>query len=199
MINIDLTGFQDLQDELSRELAALRTNKIVTVGIHEEAGDVESGDLTMASLGAINEFGADIKHPGGTSYGYANQASAERGEVRFLKKGAGYMELGVTKPHDIKIPARPWLEPGVASATPEVLLTIQDGMEAGHSMDQILEMVGLVAAGAVKIYMTDLKTPPNAASTVRKKKSSNPLIDTGAMRASVTHKVSIGPSEEGLE
>lgn len=199
MINLELIGFQELQDELSKELAALRSDKVVTVGIHEEAGDVESGDLTMASLGAINEFGADIKHPGGTSYGYASKAAADRDEVRFLKTGSGYMQLGVTQAHTIDIPARPWLEPGVASATPEVLLTIQDGMEAGQSMDQILEAVGVVAAAAVKVYMTELKTPPNAASTIRKKGSSNPLIDQGHMRAAVTHKVAIGPVTEGLE
>lgn len=199
MIDIDIRGFQEMQDELMKELSALRSDKVVTIGIHEEAGNVESGDLSMASLGAINEFGADIKHPGGTSYGYASKAAADRDEVRFLKKGAGYMELGVTQPHNINIPARPWLEPGVASATEEVLLTIQDGMEAGSSMDQILEAVGVVAVGAVKVYMTELKTPPNAASTIRKKGSSNPLIDTGAMRQSVTHKVFIGPATEGLE
>ncbi|MBL1311273.1 MULTISPECIES: hypothetical protein [unclassified Pseudomonas] len=199
MITLDIQGFQELQDELSKELAALRSDKVVTVGIHEEAGDVESGDLTMASLGAINEFGADIKHPGGTSYGYASKAAADRDEVRFLKTGKGYMELGVTQAHTINIPARPWLEPGVSSATPEVLLTIQDGMEAGQSMDQILEAVGVVAAAAVKVYMTELKTPPNAASTIRKKGSSNPLIADGHMRQSVTHKVSIGPVTEGLE
>lgn len=199
MIDLTLIGFQELQDELSKELAALRSDKVVTVGIHEEAGDVESGDLTMAGLGAMLNFGSTIKHPGGTSYGYASKAAADRDEVRFLKKGAGYMELGVTQPHNIDIPAREWLEPGVASATPEVLLTIQDGMEAGQSMDQILETVGVVAAGAVKVYMTELKTPPNAASTIRKKGSSNPLIDKGALRQSVTHKVSIGPVTEGLE
>lgn len=199
MINLDLIGFQELEDQLSEELATLRSNKIVTVGIHEEAGDVESGDITMAGLGATHEFGAEVKHPGGTSYGYATKAAADRDEVRFLKTGTGYMQLGVTQPHNITIPARPWLEPGVASATPEVLLTIQDGMEAGRSMDQILEAVGAVAAGKVKVYMTDLKTPPNAASTIRKKGSSNPLIDSGAMRQSVTHKVSVGPVTEGLE
>lgn len=199
MIDLTLIGFQELQDELAKELSALRSDKVVTIGIHEEAGNVESGEITMAGLGATHEFGADIKHPGGTSYGYASKAAADRDEVRFLKAGKGYMELGKTQAHNIKIPARPWLEPGVAKATPEVLLTIQDGMEAGLSMDQILEMVGLVAAGAVKVYMTELKTPPNAASTIRKKKSSNPLIDTGAMRQSVTHKVSIGPVTEGLE
>ena len=199
MITLDIQGFQELQDELMKELSALKSNKVVTVGIHEEAGDVESGDLTMASLGAINELGADIKHPGGTSYGYASKAAADRDEVRFLKTGKGYMELGVTQPHTINIPARPWLEPGVASATEEILLNIQDGMEAGQSMDQILEVVGVTAVGKVKVYMTDLKTPPNAASTIRKKGSSNPLIDTGAMRQSVTHQVSIGPASEGLE
>jgi len=199
MITLDIQGFQELQDELAKELNALKSNKVVTVGIHEEAGDVESGDLTMAGLGAMLNFGATIKHPGGTSYGYASKAAADRDEVRFLKKGAGYMELGVTQPHNIDIPAREWLEPGVVKATPEVLLIIQDGMEAGQSMDQILEAVGVVAAVAVKVYMTDLKTPPNAASTIRKKGSSNPLIDSGAMRQSVTHKVSIGPAEEGLD
>lgn len=199
MITLDIQGFQELQDELAKELSALRSDRVVTVGIHEEAGNVESGDLTMASLGATHEFGAEIKHPGGTSYGYASKAAADRDEVRFLRSGAGYMELGVTKPHNINIPARPWLEPGVASATRELLLTIQDGIEAGRSMDQILEAVGVVAAVAVKVYMAELRAPPNAASTIRKKGSSNPLIDTGAMRQSVTHQVSIGPASEGLE
>lgn len=199
MIDLTIHGLQELQDELAKELNALKSDKVVTIGIHEEAGNVESGDITMAGLGATHEFGAEIKHPGGTSYGYASKAAANRDEVRFLKTGAGYMQLGVTQAHTIDIPARPWLEPGVASATPEVLLTIQDGMEAGQSMDQILETVGVVAAAKVKVYMTDLKTPPNAASTIRKKGSSNPLIDSGAMRQSVTHKVAVGPVSEGLE
>lgn len=199
MITLDLIGFQELEDAVSKELAALRSDKIVTVGIHEEAGNVESDDLTMASLGAIHEFGADIDHPGGTSYGYASKAAADRDQVRFLKKGTGYMELGVTGPHKINIPARPWLEPGVASGTDEILKTIQDGVEQGKDMDAILETVGVVAAGAVRVYMTELKTPPNAPSTIRKKGSANPLIDTGAMRQSVTHQVQGGKVEEGLE
>ncbi|MNC14512.1 hypothetical protein D3C75_622910 [compost metagenome] len=72
-------------------------------------------------------------------------------------------------------------------------------MEEGKSMDQILEAVGVVAVGSVKAYMTELKTPPNAASTVHKKGSSNPLIDSGAMRQSVTHQVSSEKVTEGLE
>ena len=37
--------------------------------------------------------------------------------------------------------------------------------------------------------ITALRTPPNAPSTIKAKKSSNPLIDTGLMRASVTYEV----------
>lgn len=199
MLTLDLIGFQDLQDAVSKELATLRSNKTVTVGIHEEAGDVESGDLTMAGLGAMLNFGATIKHPGGTSYGYASKAAADRGEVRFLKRGAGHMELGVTQPHNIEIPAREWLEPGVISATPEILDAIEAGMASDQPMDQILETVGVIAAGEVKVYMTELRTPANAASTVRKKGSDNPLIDSGALRQSVTHKVTGDPVTEGLE
>jgi hypothetical protein len=199
MLNLDLIGFQELEDQLSKELATLRSDKIVTVGIHEEAGDVESGGITMAGLGATHEFGAEVKHPGGTSYGYATKAAADRDEVRFLKTGTGYMELGVTQPHNITIPARPWLEPGVQQATPLILEAIEAGINADQPMDQILETVGVVAAGEVKVYMTQLRTPPNAASTIRKKGSDNPLIDNGHMRASVTHKVSAEPMSEGLE
>lgn len=199
MINIDLIGFQELEDQVSKELGKLRSGKFVTVGIHEESGNVESGDLTMASLGAVHEFGADIDHPGGTSYGYATKAAADSDEVRFLKKGSGYMELGVTGPHKIKIPARPWLEPGVVSATDEIMRAIESGVAAEQPMDQVLETAGVVAVGAVKVYMTELKTPANAPSTIKKKGSANPLIDTGAMRASVTHKVQLQELQEGLD
>ena len=59
--------------------------EVITVGIHESAGGAESSDLTMASLGAIHEFGAEINHPGGTSYGYATEADASAGKVRFFR------------------------------------------------------------------------------------------------------------------
>lgn len=197
-ISLSLVDFQKAQAEIQKAMREFIGGKVVTVGIHEEAGNVESGDLTMASLGAVHEFGADINHPGGTSYGYASKAAADRGEVRFLKSGSGYAELGVTGPHKINIPARPWLNPGVESATKEIIQTIQDKTDGGAGLDETLEAVGAVAAGAVKVYMTELKSPPNAASTIRKKGSANPLIDSGAMRASVTYKAGIEPVEEGL-
>ncbi|MGL4545197.1 MAG: hypothetical protein ACRCUU_06490 [Plesiomonas sp.] len=197
---LKVIDFQRAMDELNKELDKFRGGKHVTVGIHEAAGNVESGEITMAQLGAILDMGADIDHPGGTSYGYASKAASERNEVRFLKKGKGYMEIGVTAPHRINIPARPWLVPGVESATPELTRIIQSGITAGENVDTILNKVGLNAQAAVQMYMTELRTPPNAPSTIAQKGSDNPLIDTGALRASVTYVVQSGdrPTDEGL-
>lgn len=55
--------------------------------------------------------------------------------------------------------------------------------------DQLLDAAGSVAAGIVKQQITDLRSPPNAQSTIERKGSSNPLIDTGLMRQTVTYKV----------
>ena len=198
-ISLTVEDFQKFQDELNQAFDEFASDASVTVGIHEEAGNVESDDLTMAALGAVHEFGATINHPGGTSYGYATKAAADRDQVRFLKSGAGYMELGKTGPHIIEIPARPWLVPGVTNATEKLTQTVQDGLEDGLSLEQISEQLGAVAAGEVKKYMTELSSPPNAPSTRRQKGSSNPLIDSGAMRASVNYKVGKVDQSEGLE
>ena len=52
---------------------------------------------------------------------------------------------------------------------------------------QGLGLVGEYLTNATKKEITDLKSPPNAPVTIKRKGSSNPLIDTGQMRASVTH------------
>lgn len=96
------------------------------------------------------------------------------------------------------IPARPWLDVGVEQGTKEYLDIIEEGIADGLTQDQILNQVGAAAAGYVQQYITDLKSPPNAPSTIKKKGSDNPLIDTGAMRSSVTWTVTDKAPEEGL-
>lgn len=152
-------GTQTLTDQLRKELAKIRTDKYSAIGIHEDApAHPDTPDLTMATIGAILNFGTEDGH----------------------------------------IPARPWLEPGVNQATPDVLEVLQSGVSAGTPMDTILEQIGLVAAGAVQEYMTDLRQPPNAPSTIAAKGSDNPLIDTGALRAAVTSKTMQGKPQEGI-
>jgi phage gpG-like protein len=52
-----------------------------------------------------------------------------------------------------------------------------------------LNKIGLVIAESIKAKITAIRTPPNAPSTIKGKGSSKPLIDTGRMRASIRHQV----------
>ena len=97
-----------------------------------------------------------------------------------------------------KLEAREWLAPGVEVGNQEYLQIITDGIENHEPLEKSLEMVGNVAVGRVKQYMIDLKTPPNKQSTINKKGSSNPLIDTSALMQSVTYNVTSTKPEEGL-
>lgn len=56
-------------------------------------------------------------------------------------------------------------------------------------IDKFLNIEGAKAAGIVQDSITELREPPNAESTIKRKKSDNPLIDTGKMRQSVTYVV----------
>jgi len=100
--------------------------------------------------------------------------------------------------NDGHIPARPWLDVGVASGNEKYASIIKRGFEADKSVDEILETVGVVAVGKVQGYITDLRSPPNAPSTIAMKGSDNPLVDTGAMRQSVTYAIQQGNIEEGI-
>lgn len=51
------------------------------------------------------------------------------------------------------------------------------------------ERLGARIVADVQIKITDLDTPPNAPSTIAKKGSSNPLIDTGGLRRRITYRV----------
>ena len=93
------------------------------------------------------------------------------------------------------IPARPWLDVGVQQGNKEYSEIIEDNAD---DLDRAMEQIGVVAVGRVQEYMNELKTPPNAASTIKKKGSSNPLIDTGNLKQSVTYSTTNIKPEEGL-
>jgi len=61
----------------------------------------------------------------------------------------------------------------------------------GLQMDvqTLFNRLGARMVGDVQKKITDLDAPPNAPSTIIKKGSSNPLIDTGGLRMRVTYRV----------
>lgn len=152
-----ITGLQQVQEALNKEISKLKSSHYALVGIHESAGMVKKGQMTVATLGAIQHFGND------------------------------------------RIPPRPWLDKGVEAGAKEIITTVREGIADGLDSRQIIDRAGNEAAAAVKDYIFDLKNPPNAPSTIKRKGSSNPLIDTGNMRASVVSKVVRKKPQEGIE
>jgi len=51
------------------------------------------------------------------------------------------------------------------------------------------ELLGDTAKGRIQEFAIDLRDPPNAASTIKQKGSSNPLVDTGQMIGAIDYKV----------
>ena len=86
------------------------------------------------------------------------------------------------------IPARPFLDVGVESVISKINRAVEVELAKGNP-DKALEQMARLAVGGVQTYMTDLQTPPNAPYTIAKKGSSNPLIDTGALRANITSEI----------
>ncbi len=155
MIKTTVSGDNDVKKAIEDLISSLDVPG-VTVGIHEGAEAPKSGDINMATLGAIQHFGND------------------------------------------RIPARPWLDTGFDTGLKEYEAIISDAIESGDDLTSAMNRVGVVATGKVQQYITQLKSPPNAESTIKKKKSSNPLIDTGAMRSSVSYQLTNEKPEEGL-
>lgn len=57
------------------------------------------------------------------------------------------------------------------------------------TVEKALGLFGVEIVGKVKKTITNLRSPPNAPSTVARKRSSNPLIDSGTMRNRIKSKV----------
>mgnify|MGYP003144275434 FL=1 len=57
------------------------------------------------------------------------------------------------------------------------------------SLRTVLSKLGALAQGDIQAEIVSLSDPPNSPVTIARKGSSNPLIDTGQMRSSVSWKI----------
>lgn len=91
------------------------------------------------------------------------------------------------------IPARPVLEPAIASPSgkasinPE-LTSAARAMLTGDKREAIryLNRAAMAGRNAARRWFDSGNLAPNAPSTIRRKGSDHPLIDTGAMKAAIT-------------
>lgn len=97
---------------------------------------------------------------------------------------ATFNEFGTTT-----APARPFLRTAVDENRRKYATMFQRTLglwvDGKTTLHDALAIVGTQAKADVQLKITKIRDPPNAPSTIERKGSSNPLIDTGQMRQAV--------------
>jgi len=100
---------------------------------------------------------------------------------------AAWNELGTKN-----TPSRPFMRMSVddnQSAINQMCQSQMKRLKDGASAEDILTRLGVMQKGLVQKKISDGGFVPNADSTVKRKKSSRPLVDTGMLRASVNYEI----------
>lgn len=97
-----------------------------------------------------------------------------------------YNEFGTHEEGLRAIPPRPSLRTGLQENIPRYRglfkTLIKNVLLRRITTDQAVFVIGETAVADVKAKIISLRDPPNADLTIKLKKSSNPLVDTGALR-----------------
>lgn len=98
---------------------------------------------------------------------------------------AAYNELGTDH-----IPARPFIRQSVDDNESKIKSFLKAQVKdfgKGKSAEQMLKEIGIFQKDLMQDKITSGSFAPNADSTIKKKGSSKPLVDTGRMRQSVNY------------
>lgn len=105
-------------------------------------------------------------------------------------------EFGTTKAgknHNITIPERSFIRSTYNKQYKKVGRRFGQVFESfstrNYNVKGKLKLIGLEQENETKKTITEMKTPANAPSTVKKKGSSHPLIDTGELRMKISSEV----------
>lgn len=116
----------------------------------------------------------------------------QRGEENIESEGesadlcdiAVYNELGTEN-----IPSRPFMRDSVDNHAEQINAFLKKQMallaKGDTTAEQMMKSIGVFQKGLVQAEIVDGDFEPNAPSTIKKKGSDKPLIDTGKMRQSV--------------
>lgn len=142
----------------------------INVGILED----ESDELKM--IASVHEFGCDIQ---------------VTDRMRGWFGANGYPLKKETTV--IRIPERSFLRSGYDENIQDIAAEIKQQLPRifteNVDPDIFMNHVGQKFAGLIKKKIRDLQSPPNSDMTIERKKSSNPLIDSGDLIGSIRHEV----------
>ncbi|MBD2796062.1 hypothetical protein ID856_05845 [Xenorhabdus sp. 18] len=175
---------------LEARIKALGKKKVV-VGV-PASEDKEHGGVSIITIAAAHEFGAEIKVPAKTVTVYrkveADGSFARNG--KFVKAAQSNFSTTHTVPaHTIRIPERSFLRSTLTEnkehMTKDLSENLQSVIQGNMSTDAAFLDVGNKLIGKIKEKVIQGIEPPLSASTIRKKKSSKPLIDSGNLLNSI--------------
>lgn len=160
--------------DLIKQLKHLESKRL-EVGVFEGEKHPDS-DIDLAELARIHEYGIVIE---------------VTPEMRAYLHSIG-LHLRDDTTH-IRIPERSFIRAGWDNNKADVEKRIErflpQVLELNVNTDTFIEMVGKEVEGRLKKFLKKLHYPPNSSFTIRRKGSSNPLIDTGSLVDSITHRV----------
>lgn len=183
---IDVAIKQDLTEDLRKSLEELK-NKMVCVGIPEEENVVHSTEnhekITNAQLLYIH------------THGIRDKEMIQEMQHN-MSKGTPYSKAYEFYVHEhgsplFRVPPRPVLAPAIENSkemiAEQMKLTFQAVLDGSNSSVE-LNKIGMLGQNIARAWFTspENKWATNSPLTVKKKGSDRPLIDTGALRKSLT-------------
>lgn len=116
--------------------------------------------------------------------GTGEHPKAKRGQT--IAEVGWWNEFGTHEEGLEAVPARPFLRTGLHDNIGKYRglfkTVIKNVLLQRITADQAVFVIGETAVADVKAKIVSISSPPNEPSTRRRKGSSNPLIDTGALR-----------------
>ncbi|HAP4705140.1 TPA: hypothetical protein IUX20_000214 [Enterococcus faecalis] len=165
-------------------------------------------DSFLAMLAQVHEFGVTIRPKGrflviplmkkyrGKSprqFDLFFMQTKENHKFLVRNKGKDQLEFAYMLAEQITIPERSFIRSTfdeLAKAWSDYALNLVKKLIAGKmTAEELTNKVGARMQRDIQRTIRNLSYPPNSPITVNNKKSSNPLIDTGKLRQSVTYKV----------
>ena len=181
-------------DKLKKVVQEMSKKYSVKVGLLAEQGgsDEVSENLDMAGLGAVHEFGCDIKITKKMA-AYIALTAKELGLPKLQSKGDGY----------IHIPARSFLQMPLTRKNAILAklkerfgsVSIEEIKEYVLSTNDLYSLAVVIGAAAVDVIKDAFKTSgwgewkPDSPYTIAAKKSAMPLRDLGELERRITSEV----------
>ena len=195
-------GFISLRAQLAGLRSRMQEKATLAVGWDERTNYPDG--TPVFKVARAQEYGATIKHPGGTRY-ITDAVVTRRKKLIMTTQFVGPDFVGETmktKAHTIVIPARPFIRPAIAANSERWMKALKKDIDTTDlSLDAMLERLGAKIVGDIQKAIKAVQQPPLAKSTLQKRlrkgfsnlgTASKPLIDSGLMLRSIRSEVTSG-------